>query len=203
MKIQIVEKNDSEIKFSVQGISPAFANSLRRVMMTEIPTMAIEFVDFKKNNSVMIDELMANRLGQIPLSFDRKAYNIRKDCVCKGKGCSRCQVELVLKKKGPGMVYSEDLKSKSKDVRPVFEKIPITELFEGEELQFEAVAELGFGKDHVKWQAAVVGYKYLDDVFTFNVESVSGISPEEIVISAAEVVENKFGEFEKNLRKLK
>jgi DNA-directed RNA polymerase subunit D len=203
MKIKVLEKNEREIKFSVEGLTPGLANALRRVMMTEVPTMAIEWVDFKKNDSVLPDEVLANRLGQIPLTFDKKAYNLQSKCKCEGKGCSRCQVELVLKEKGPGMVYSGDLKSKAKDVQPVFDKIPIVELFEDEELQFEAIAQLGFGKEHVKWQAAVAGYNYDGDRFVFNVESVSGLSAEEIVVSAAEVLEEKMEEFRKDLERLK
>jgi DNA-directed RNA polymerase subunit D len=204
MKVDVLEKNDYGIKFSLQGITPAFANSLRRIMVSEVPTMAIEWVDFKKNSSALPDELLANRLGQIPLTFDKKAYDLPSDCKCEGKGCSRCQVELVLKKKGPGMVYSGDLKSKDKDVQPVFDKIPVVELFEGEEMQFEAVAQLGLGKNHVKWQAAVVGYKYdNNNNFVFDVESVCGLKAEEVVAVAAEVLKEKSGLFGKELKKLK
>jgi DNA-directed RNA polymerase subunit D len=203
MRIKILKKDGMELSFSVEGISPGFANALRRIMIGEVPTMAIEWVDFKKNDSVLPDEIIANRLGQIPLTFDKKAYNLPSECKCEGKGCSRCQVELVLKEKGPKIVYAEDLKSRAKDVKPVFGKIPIVELFEDEELQFEAIAQLGLGKEHAKWQAAVVGYNYEDDKFVFNVESVSGLSPEEIVISAAEILENKMKEFQKALSKLK
>jgi DNA-directed RNA polymerase subunit D len=203
MKIQIVEKNDSEIKLAVQEITDAFANELRRIMMSEVPTMAIEWVDFKKNDSVMNDELVANRLGQVPLTFDQKAYDLPEDCKCEGKGCSRCQVEMILKKKGPGMVYSGDLKTKAKDVKPVFDKIPIVELFEGEEMQFEAIAQLGKGRVHAKWQAAVVGYKQEKNNFTFIVESVCGLSTEDVISTAAEVFEDKVSNFNKSLGKLK
>ncbi|MEM5805936.1 MAG: DNA-directed RNA polymerase subunit D, partial [Candidatus Aenigmatarchaeota archaeon] len=128
MKVTIIDRSDSEIKFFVEGIKPPFANELRRIMMNEIPTMAIEWVDFVKNDSVLNDEIIANRLGLIPLKFDKKAYNTPKNCKCEGKGCSLCQVRLTLKKKGPGMVYAGDLKSTAKDVAPVFDKIPIVEL---------------------------------------------------------------------------
>lgn len=158
MKIQIVDRSNAEIKFLVEDIQPPFANELRRIMMGEIPTMAIEFVDFVKNDSALNDEIIANRLGQVPLKFDKKGYNMTKDCKCEGKGCSLCQVKLTLKKKGPGMVYSGDLKSKAKDVVPVFDKIPIVELFDDQEIEFEAVTTLGLGKEHSKWQGAVVGY---------------------------------------------
>ena len=204
MKIEILEKNDKEMKFSVQGISPGFANEFRRIMVSEVPTMAIEWVDFKKNSSALPDELLANRLGQVPLTFDRKNYTLQNDCKCEKKGCSRCQVELVLKKKGPGMVYSGDLKSKDKEVQPVFDNIPIVELFEDEEIQFEAIAQLGIGREHVKWQGAVVGYKHDgSDNFVFNVESVSGLKVEDVIEAAAELLEDKMKLFGKELKSLK
>ena len=203
MKIEILSQDKQEMKISVKGINYAFANELRRIMTSEVATLAIEWVDFKKNDSAIPDELMANRLGQVPLTFDKKAYNVKESCDnCKGKGCSRCQIELVLKKKGPAVVYSGDLKSKAKDVQPVFDKIPIVELFEGQELQFEAIAQLGKGRNHAKWQAAVVGYKYDQDNFIFNVESVSGLSNEEIISQAADMIEQKATQFGKLLGKL-
>jgi len=159
MRVQILKKTDFEISFLLEGVNPTFANSLRRVMIAEVPTMAIEWVDFIKNDSVLPDELLANRLAQIPLTFDMRAYNLPERCKCSGKGCSRCQVKLTLKKIGPCVVYSEDLKSRSKDIKPVFDKIPIVELIEKQELEFEAICQLGVGKEHVKWQAAIVGYK--------------------------------------------
>ncbi len=158
MKIQILEKADSEMKFLLEGVQPPFANELRRIMMGEIPTMAIEWVDFVDNGSPLNDEIVANRLGQIALKFDKKAYNLMSNCKCDGKGCSLCQVKLTLKRKGPGVVYSGELKSKAKDVVPVFDKVPITELFNDQVLELEATAILGIGREHSKWQGAVVGY---------------------------------------------
>jgi DNA-directed RNA polymerase subunit D len=159
MKIEILNKTDSEARFLIEGVAPGFVNELRRIMLSEIPTMAIEWVDFKKNDSALNDEVVANRLGQIPLTFKEGNYNLPEECKCEGKGCSQCQVKLTLKKKGPCMVYSGDLKSTDKTVQPFFDKIPIVELFEDQELEFIAIAQLGLGKTHAKWQGAVVGYK--------------------------------------------
>lgn len=206
MKVEVLSHKGAEMRFSVDGVKPAFAGALRRIMISEIPTMAIEYVDFKKNDSALTDEVVANRLGLVPLTFDAKAYNLPADCKCEGKGCSRCQVTLVLKKKGPAVVYSGDMKSTDKEVRPVQDKIPITELFEGQEMQFEAVAQLGKGKDHAKWQGAVVGYRLEEgkkDSFVFNVESISGIPVDELVSRSAEVMEAKFDDFGKSVKKLK
>ena len=194
------------MKFSVDGVKPSFASALRRIMISEIPTMAIEFVDFKRNDSAIPDEVVANRMGLIPLTFDEKMYRMKKDCKCEGKGCSGCQVSLVLKKKGPAIVYSGDMKSTDKSVQPVYDKIPITELFEGQAIEFEATAQLGVGRDHAKWQGAVVGYKLEDnkkDSFVFNVESISGIEVGQLVTRSAEILEAKFDEFGKSVKKLK
>lgn len=206
MDVKVLSHKGPEMRFSVDGIKPSFASALRRIMISEIPTMAVEFVDFKKNDSALTDEVVANRLGMVPLTFDKKAYNLPSECKCEGKGCSRCQVKLVIKKKGPGVVYSGDIKTTDEGVKPVYDKIPITELFEGQNIQLEATAQLGTGKDHAKWQGAVVGYKLEDgkkDNFVFNVESISGIEVDDLVVRSAELLESKFDELGKELKRLK
>lgn len=164
MEVKMIERNDREVKFLASGVKPSFAGALRRMMMAEVPTMSIEWVEFNRNGSAMPDEVLANRLGQVPLTYDPKAYNLKKDCKCEGKGCSRCEVKLVIKKKGPAVVYSDDLKTTDKGVVPFIDRIPIVELFEDQELELIATAQLGLGREHSKWQAAVVGYKNLPDI---------------------------------------
>jgi DNA-directed RNA polymerase subunit D len=167
MKISVVSYSDSEMKFIIEGVKSDFAGELRRIMLSEVPTMAIEWVDFLRNDSAIPDEVVANRLGQVPLTFDAKTYNLPSECKCGGKGCSQCQVKISLKKRGPDIVYAGDMKTNADDVAPVFERIPITELFDDQEVEFNAIAQLGTGKEHAKWQAAVVGYK--------NVTAVSAV----------------------------
>ena len=164
MEVKILEKNNEKIKFIVDGINSALAGELRRIMMTQIPTLAIEWVDFIKNDSVLWDEVIANRLGLIPLKFDTKFYNLMDGCKCGGKGCSHCQVKMKLKKKGPCTVYSGDLVPMDKKVKHVYNNIPIVELTEDQELEFEAIAKLGFGKEHTKWQASIVGYRAIPNI---------------------------------------
>jgi DNA-directed RNA polymerase subunit D len=156
----MLEKGERNIKFVVDDVTPAFANSLRRIIMGEIPVLAIEDVDFYNNDSILYDEVIAHRLGLVPLIFDQKAFKFKDDCSCKGKGCSNCQVVLVINKNGPSVVYTKDMKSSDVSVKPLFEEIPIVELNEGQVLKAEGTAILGLGKDHAKFQAAVAGYRY-------------------------------------------
>ncbi len=205
MKIKVLEKSKNKIKFTVSDITTAMAGELRRIMVSEVPTMAIEMAHINKNDSVLWDEILAHRLGLIPLTFDPKYFRRREDCTCKGKGCSHCQVSLVLKKGKTGIVYSGDLKSTDKRVKPVYEKIPIVELMDNQELELEAIAQIGTGREHAKWQAAVVGLKTdsKKNEFTFMVESVCGLTSEEIVKQSLEILDNKLKEFTKGVEKLK
>lgn len=198
-----MKKTKENMSFSVKGMTSGLAGELRRIMISEIPTMAIEWVDFHKNDSVLWDEIIANRLGLIPLTYDTKFHRMKDDCRCSGKGCVHCQVTLVLKKKGPCMVYSGDIVPSDKKVKPVYDKIPIVELMEGQELEFEATAQIGLGKEHAKWQGAVVGYREDKDKFIFNVESACGLSVKEVVLKAFDVLEGKLKDFYGDVGRIK
>ena len=67
MDLNIQEKTDNKLVFTLKGVTPAYANTLRRLMMGEVPTMAIEEVTFEKNDSVLYDEIVAHRLGLVVL----------------------------------------------------------------------------------------------------------------------------------------
>jgi len=204
MKIEILEESDKKLKFVLTESNQAFANSLRRIMLGEIPTMAIEHVDFYQNSSGLFDEIIAHRLGLIPLTYNPKVYNLPSECKCKGKGCSSCQVVLSFdskKLKKPCTVKSSDLKLTDEDVKPITPDIPIVELLEDHELKFDAVARLGLGKDHAKWQAALVGYSSKDNKsFTFNVETTSGLKPRKILEKALDILESKAKRFKKEIK---
>lgn len=160
MKIENAKKvSDDVLTFTLKDSTPAFANALRRAMSAEIPVMAIDDVDIYENTSSLFDEFIAHRLGLIPLTTDLKGYKLPSECC--GGNCAKCSVLLSLDEKGPGIVYSKDLKSKDKEVKPVEGKIPIMKLTEGQKLRFEAKAVLGFGKSHMKHQPGLVTYKML------------------------------------------
>jgi len=96
IEIEILSIDNEHIKFLIKNIDAAYANSLRRIMIAEIPTMAIELVYVEENRSVLPDEMLAHRLGLIPLdSTNVDNYNWRQDCNCDCmmiKNCPKCSV---------------------------------------------------------------------------------------------------------------
>ena len=72
--IDIRKLNDEEIVFDLIGAEPPLANALRRIMIAEIPTIAIEKVTMWQNTSIIPDENLAHRMGLIPLKADARKF---------------------------------------------------------------------------------------------------------------------------------
>jgi len=164
------EKKNKKMTFLLKGVDHSYANTLRRIMISEVPTMAIEDVEIKDNSSVLYDEMVAHRLGLIPLTTDLETYNLPSKCECQGVGCARCQLKLTLVSQGPKTVYSGEIKSKDPKVKPVDDKFPITKLLENQKLMIEATAVLGIGKIHSKWTPGHIYYRAVPKV-TINKET--------------------------------
>ncbi|MFH1399582.1 MAG: DNA-directed RNA polymerase subunit D [Candidatus Woesearchaeota archaeon] len=158
------EKKANRISFVLGKSSTAFANALRRCAIESVPTLAIEYVEFRKNTSALYDEVVAHRLGLIPIHTDLSSYKLPSECPCGGVGCAQCQLKLTLKEKGPKTVYASDIVSSDPKAKPVYPGIPIVKLLKGQNLEIELIAILGIGKDHTKWSPGSVYYKYLPTI---------------------------------------
>jgi DNA-directed RNA polymerase subunit D len=184
LKFLFRDEKSNEYFFKAEDFSPVQINTLRRVIIEEVPTFAIEEVYFRYNNSALYDEQLALRLGLIPLTTDLN-YNFRNECSCGGVGCSFCEVKFKLKKEGEGWVYSRDLESSDPNVVPVFDNIPIVWLEKWQKVDLEATAILGRGKEHAKWKPAHVYYFELPEVKKGNKK----LSEEEIAKLGLEKIE--------------
>lgn len=159
VNIKLLKKEEDKAVYLVKGVDAFLLNILRRSIMEEVPVMAIEDVTFIKNTSALYDEILAHRIGLLPLSTDLASYNIMDECKCKGKGCNRCQLKLILEANGPSTVYAENIKSKDPKVKPVYTKMPIIRLLKGQQLQCEMTAKLGRGREHAKFSPGLVYYR--------------------------------------------
>jgi len=169
LHIKIVDKNDFFARLIVEDVDSAFMNSLRRVIVAEVPAMAIDDVVVVENSSMLHDEILAHRLGFIPLKTDLGSYNLPEDCSCKSElGCNLCRVSLTLNVEAEGggrTVYSGDLVSENPHVMPVSDKIPIVKLAPDQRLKLESYARLGKGGKHAKWQpVSMCAYKHFPKV---------------------------------------
>ena len=160
MKFELLSKKGEKMSFLLKGTTPAYSNALRRIMLTEVPVMAIEYVEIKKNSSAMYDEILAHRLGLVALTTDLKSYELPKSQEDIDGRKATCTLELTLKAKGPNTVYASDFKSKDPKVKPVFPKTLIVKLLKDQEIELSAVAILGKGETHAKWSPGHVWYTY-------------------------------------------
>lgn len=156
--MEILEKSKEKAVF-VEEIDESLANAIRRSSL-EVPVLAIDEVEIHKNDSALYDEVLALRLGLIPL-VTPKDMVLPEKCSCKGKGCARCMITLKLVAKGPGMVYSKDLKGKAE---VVFDNIPIVSLIEEQEVEILATARLGKGTNHTKFSPGLVYYRNVAEI---------------------------------------
>ncbi len=172
MKIQILEKNDLSLRLLIEGSNAAFVNTLRRIIISELPAMAVDDVVIIENSSPLQDEFLAHRIGLMPLKTDLETYNLPEDCKCKSEfGCNLCRVSLILDVEAQDhtiTVYSGDFKSENPSIVPVSDKIPIAKLAPEQKIKLEAYARLGKGKDHARWQpVSMCAYKY-NPIITVN-----------------------------------
>lgn len=139
----------------VAEIKESLVNALRRGV-SEIPVLAVDHVEFYKNDSVLNDQILAHRIGLVPLK--NEDLELPEECSCKGEGCSKCTIQLKVSTTGPRTVYAKDLKGKAD---PVYGEMPIAILDKDQELEFVAHARLGKGTAHAKHAPGLIFYRHL------------------------------------------
>ncbi|XP_028325076.1 DNA-directed RNA polymerases I and III subunit RPAC1 [Gouania willdenowi] len=180
-RIDMVRGDDSSLEFDMVGIDAAIANAFRRILLAEVPTMAIEKVFVYNNTSIVQDEVLAHRLGLIPIRADPRLFEYRNAAEesAEDEGSEIDTIKLQLKVKctrNPRaskdssdprelyvnhMVYSRDIQwvplGNQADVfadsmiGPVHDDIMIAQLRPGQELDIIMHCVKGIGKDHAKF----------------------------------------------------
>ncbi|OII77118.1 DNA-directed RNA polymerases I and III subunit RPAC1 [Cryptosporidium andersoni] len=199
--IKINELTSDYINFDLIGVDAAVANALRRILLVEVPTVAIETVQIYQNSGVIQDEVLAHRLGLIPFNIDLDLIDFRaedqdlneKNSVC-FKLCVECNKDDIDDKNGvtSKAIYSKDLiwVPMSESQKRIFEKKPpsvvypdilITKLRPGQVIEAILYCEKGIGKTHAKWSpVSTATYRLLPE-FKFPEGYITGKDAKEFV----------------------
>jgi len=207
--LEIVEESGNNMVIKLKGIPIQYANALRRICLSGIPTFAVDDVVIIENSSVLPDEGVAHRLAMMPLRTDLERFVEPSACDCHSElGCSRCRVLLMLDSGSADTtrtITSAEISSEDEVVKPVSPNIPIVALAPSQKLKVEAYARLGRGSDHAKWNSATVSALVSTnnpDEHVLNIETTGSLTPKEVLRAAIEELEKRLGEFQKNLAAL-
>jgi len=185
-KVKVVSINEEEIVFEMIGIDAALANTFRRIMIAEVPTVAIEVVYIQNNTSVIQDEILSHRLGLIPLKVDPRLYEYKEEGADYTESNTlqfKLDVECTKKKDSKDFnekynnerVYSKDLIweptgdqeeiHKNDSPRPVHDDILIAKLRPGQSISLTCYCAKGIANDHAKFSpVSTASYRLLPEI---------------------------------------
>ncbi|KAK9365325.1 DNA-directed RNA polymerase [Lipomyces kononenkoae] len=175
-QVTIRRATKDNVDFVLSNVDLSLANSLRRVMLAEIPTIAIDLVEIEINTSVLADEFIAHRLGLIPLNSSMiEKLRFTRECDC-DQYCDECSVTLTLDARCESDatmdVYTKDLLlSKPPQAgtnlgQPIINDpqgkgVLICKLRKHQELKLKCIAKKGIAKEHAKWSpTSAIAFEY-------------------------------------------
>ncbi|MBI5803940.1 DNA-directed RNA polymerase subunit D [Candidatus Pacearchaeota archaeon] len=144
--MEVVENTKEKLVLRMEA-NVSLANAIRR-SLSEIPVLAVDEVEIFKNDSALYDEVVAHRIGLIPLKTEKAMSE-------------KTKIDMKLSKKGPCVVYAKDLEGNASIVH---DKIPITILGDNHKLELIATATLGRGIEHAKYIPGLCYYRYVLEV---------------------------------------
>ena len=208
--VRVVEDGgDKWVRLEISRDVPTpVANALRRAVINEVPTMAVEEVLVIENSSAMPNEILAHRISLIPFTADIDNYNLPEECTCGSKlGCEKCVVRYVLRAEAGEetiTVYSRDMQPENPDtkVAPISGDFPIVTLAPGQRIELELYIRVGKGRKHAKWQSGIATLYEEDNRQYLYVESFGFLPAKRIVKEAVKIVNQKISEFEQQFEEV-
>ncbi|OCH88520.1 insert subdomain of RNA polymerase alpha subunit [Obba rivulosa] len=190
LAVSVKRLSQRSVEFDLVGVDASIANALRRIMIAEVPTMAIEHVYIWNNTSVIHDEILAQRLGLVPLGVDPRTFEFRTPSDAptdRNTLVFRLNVACERVKSAPRGSASafthEHVKSgdlewvpqgeqaavfADKPPAPTNKEIVLAKLRPGQEVEMELHAIKGVGKEHAKWSPVATASYRLHPLIVLN-----------------------------------
>ncbi|EGC30994.1 RNA polymerase III subunit [Dictyostelium purpureum] len=197
-KINILSEKPYELVFEMMGVDAPIANAIRRILISEVPTMAIEKVYIINNTSILQDEVLAHRLGLIPIKVDPRKFNFHlpnkeytaEDTLifklkvkCERDANGKIINDTVLSKHLEWVPHDDQIAmfpNEEDHPRPVEDDIPIMRLRPGQVIDVQLYCEKNIGREHIKWSPVCTASYRLLPVISVD-ESIQGESAEKLV----------------------
>jgi DNA-directed RNA polymerase subunit D len=151
IKLEKIKAKENKITLLIKGSNEVFANTIRRLVLEEVPTLAVEDVEIKDNGSALYDEMLALRLGLTPIKTDLSSYRLPENETEIEERSARCTLQLKLKVAKKGYVLAGEATSADPSCNFAYPKMPITKLLAKQKVDVTMYAVMGKGKDHAKW----------------------------------------------------
>ncbi|KAI0685575.1 insert subdomain of RNA polymerase alpha subunit [Cytidiella melzeri] len=192
LRVKVHRLSQRSIEFDLVGVDASIANAFRRILIAEVPTLAIEHVYVWNNTSVIHDEILAQRLGLVPLNVDPALMEYRTPTGINASPNDRNTIVFQLKAecsrapRGSGKEYiNDEVKSgdlvwvpqgeqevvfADKPPAPTNKNIVLAKMRPGQEIDMELHATKNVGKEHAKWSPVATASYRLHPLIILNPE---------------------------------
>ncbi|KAI5190889.1 DNA-directed RNA polymerases I and III subunit RPAC1 [Nematocida sp. AWRm77] len=184
IEVHKAKEEENELVLRVNGIDASLANAVRRTVISDTPTMAIEWVYIRENSSVMADEILSHRLGLVPIIANPEMFMFLdrpEGFVPENDTVPENSIYFDLVVSNPSeetvSVYSEQIRVTSQH-KNVFAKpgILITRLGPRQKIECKMIGIKGVGREHSKWMpTSICGYRFVKHVDIKDQKQVSNI----------------------------
>ena len=172
--IRVLSRTSNRMELLFEGFEPEEVNAIRRLILSDVPTLAIDFIYVYDNSSPVPDEIIAHRLGLLVLDSKDALENLKspEECSEASEEDRECYVKMILEAEVADnaetgrYVMAGEIQVDTRLTRIVYPETPITYLAPGQRLHLVAYARLGRGREHGKWSPASVAIsQYLPVVY--------------------------------------
>ncbi|KAF9764643.1 DNA-directed RNA polymerases I and III subunit RPAC1 [Nosema granulosis] len=155
IEVRIIKEEENFLEFDILNIHCSVANAIRRILISEIPTVSIDKISIVDNTSVLPDEFLAHRLGLIPIIVspeDLEFVNGEHDVT----NSLYFSLNIQNKTKGVIDISSDDIvwhPQENQEIKNVEVKkgIPIAKLAPKQRISVNMIAVKNTGSVHGKW----------------------------------------------------